>query len=187
MKFLLILAFTIMTQFSQAQQSSPHWSDHLYFEGLYTDLRTTHNTRFRGAAIEIGKEISPLFSLGGGLEYSGCPYHEDNGYNLFNVNFIPVYVNEKLKFMKTGKLIPLLDFSQGIAFASYRKELPNEPASAQQIHESGIYVYAGAGLLWSVSKKFSLIANAGIKSYNVTFNNLDVNPHGLAVKIGVIF
>jgi len=62
MKYRLILVFIIMTQYSKAQQSSNHWSDHLYFEGLYTDLRSTHSTHFRGAAVEIGKEISPLFS-----------------------------------------------------------------------------------------------------------------------------
>jgi hypothetical protein len=187
MKYRLTLAFIVMSQLLQAQQPSLHSSDRFYFEGLYTDLRSTHGTHFRGAAIEVGKAISPLFSLWGGIEYSGCPYHDDNGYDLYNVNFIPVYVNEKLKFLKTGKLIPLLDFSQGIAFASYRQELPNDPASAKQIHESGLYVFAGTGLLWDISKKISLLASAGIKSYNITFNNLDVNPHGLAGKIGVVF
>jgi len=187
MKYRLILVFIIMTQYSKAQQSSNHWSDHLYFEGLYTDLRSTHSTHFRGAAVEIGKEISPLFSLGGGLEYSGCPYHDDNGYDLYNVNFVPVYVNEKLKFIKTGKIIPLLDFSEGIPFTSYRQELINDPASAKQVHESGLYVFAGMGLLWNISKKISLLADTGIKSYNVTFNNLDVNPHGLSGKIGLVF
>ena len=182
-----VIIFIIFHGISHAQQEPAVNSDRLNFEAFYTDMNSTHGTRFRGVGVEVNKPVSSIFSLGIGFEYSGSSYHPDNGYDLFNLNFLPVYINQKLKLSGKHKLTPVLDFSEGLSVNTYRQELPNDPASAQDIHEMGLYLYGGAGLLWKFSKISSLIVDVGVKSYNVTFNNLDVNPRGLSGKIGLIF
>lgn len=151
------------------------------------DLYSTHRDQFRGVSFSVSRSVSPMVTLGLGTEFSGNRFHFDNGFNLYHLRFLPVFADQQLTLRRKGRLYPVLHFSEGMSFARYRKEMPLNPGSNQHIHEKGIYLYAGGGLIRKLSDKLSLIAESGIKGFHNSFNALDVNPHGLTGRVGLIF
>ena len=102
------------------------------------NLHSTHGTNFKGADVVVSYQLSPLFSLGLGTEYSYTGYHFDNGYNLTKLKFIPVFADSKLDLTRNRTIIPFLHLSTGISFANYYKEDVNALGILYRVSESGI-------------------------------------------------
>ena len=159
------------------------------------ELISTHTTYFRGGTLLISYPVSPKFSLGLGAEYSYVGFHFDNGYDLTHFKLMPVFIDSRITFSNGKKFVPFFRLSPGITFDSYikqddKKQPPTPPSSSPlpyQVKDTGLYVYAGAGGTYKINNYFGLIAEAGFKGYHMTFNNLDINPHGLVFGLGLAF
>lgn len=151
------------------------------------NLFSTHFTDFSGGNFYAAYEMTPNFCMGMGLESAASKLHFDNGWKLTGLRFHPVFLNFKLDLFKTGKIIPYLDSSPGISFNKYDKGLPNSPGRTLDISERGLYIYSGAGIYFKVSRYFIPILDAGFKGYHMSFNNLDINPHGFDLKLGILY
>lgn len=151
----------------------------------YQLLHTTHETNFAGVSVTANKLITRNFVLGAGMEYSGAPQHDDNGYYLEHLRFVPVFADEKL-FAGAKRAVSFYGhFSEGITFENYLKKNSITDGTAEHISKRGIYLYGGAGLQCRFFRLFSLYTEAGIKGYHISFNSLDVNPHGINGRVGI--
>ncbi|MBZ5858450.1 hypothetical protein [Flavihumibacter profundi] len=174
----LVLSILLITQNCKAQNLMHYAADGQL-------LHSTHGTNYWGFSLSAERLVSPVTSLGIGAEYSYCSYHEDNGWNLTNLNFFPVYVQERFSLFPKSRLQPYIRLEEGVSFNNYNKELQNANEGIQHVYEAGIYGHMGIGIIWLKVKKTSCYLEAGLKSYNITFDNLDVNPHGFTARIGL--
>lgn len=151
------------------------------------NLNSTHGTNFNGVDFALRYSVSPIFSIGVGAEYSHSGYHFDNGWNLTNLKFVPVYIDSKLDLTKHTIITPFLHLSSGISFADYTKEYFKKLGQFYPVSEKGLFLYSGTGLSFRISKYFATFIELGFKGYHMSFNALDVNPHGLTFRLGLEF
>jgi hypothetical protein len=151
------------------------------------NLSSTHGTNFNGADLIVSYPLSPSFFVGLGTEYSHTGYHFDNGWNLTNLKFIPVFIDSKLNLTKNTILTPFVHLSSGISFASYTMEDISALGKFYPVSEKGLYLYSGIGLSLKSSKYFATFIDLGFKGYHMSLNALDVNPHGLTLRLGLEF
>nr|MBC7612096.1 hypothetical protein [Pseudopedobacter sp.] len=157
---------------------------HVIFE--YQILRSTHSTKFNGVNLIFAKKLSVNKSLGLGIEYSYAPFHGDNGYHLHKLNFIPIYLDFRYQFNQK-RLSPFVILDAGYSFVNYRRELIGFPSSRKRIKEGGIYLQGNFGFSYKMNKDIRPILSLGFKGFHNSFNNLDINPHGLILRAGVQF
>jgi hypothetical protein len=150
----------------------------------YQILHTTHGTEFRGGSLSYNY-IHNLFMIGLGVEFSHSGFHNDNGWKLYNLNFVPVFVDFKLNLIKNNKVVPFLHTSEGISFNSYKKIRDNNVGKFYHVSENGFYVYAGTGISIRLCKYINPIIEVGFKGYHMSFNNLHINPHGFTIRAGI--
>ncbi len=156
------------------------------FSVQYQKLYSTHNDWFTGIGIAQHKNINQRFSVGVGIEYSHAPLHNDNGWVLTNLNFVPVFVDLKYQCQENKQLHPYIHLSQGISIISYfRKD--NSIQTPYKIKEAGYYASGGMGVIIMLNSFISVDVETGIKSFHISGNDLEVNPHGVAGSIGIIF
>lgn len=151
------------------------------------NLSSTHGTTFNGVDFVVSYPVLHSFSVGLGTEYSHTGYHFDNGWNLTNLKFVPVFIDSKLDLTKHTILTPFVHLSSGISFASYTKEDINALGKFYPVSEKGLYLYSGIGLSFRISNYFATFIDLGFKGYHMSFNALDVNPHGLTFRFGLEF
>lgn len=151
------------------------------------DLHSTHSTNFNGAGLVVSYLLSPVFSVGLGTEYSTCAYHFDNGWNLTNLRFLPVFLDAKLDLTKNSILTPFLHLSTGTSFANYTKEDINALGKFRQVSEQGLYLYSGIGISFRLGNYTFTFIDLGFKGYHMSLNAMDVNPHGLTLRLGLEF
>ncbi|SDE14063.1 hypothetical protein [Niabella drilacis] len=151
------------------------------------DLYSTHSNHFAGASASYNRYWGNKWALGVGVEYSGTAYHDDNGWNLYHLNFIPVYVSAYFNIGTYRQWTPYAHLQEGISFAWYDKEFPDHPGTRHRIREKGGYGYGGAGTRYAVSPGSGFFLEAGMKAFHLSFNNLDVNPHGFTSKLGYVY
>lgn len=154
-------------------------------EALY--LRTTHTTKFKGADVIGSYLLTPSLSVGFGVEYSYISFHFDNNYNLTHVNFYPVFLDSRLDVTKNTLFTPFLHLSTGITFAKYIKENIDDLGKFYHVSETGLYLYSGIGVSYKINSYISTFIELGFKGYHMSFHDLDVNPHGLAIRLGLNF
>lgn len=152
---------------------------------MLEDMYSTHGTQFRGISGSLSKRFSTHFSLGAGVEYSHSPLHDDNGWELTKLNFLPVFISEQFHFLPDKKLAPYLRLRQGISFISYNREWQADRGMISHVRENGFYGYAGSGAVYKFSRKWSANVEGGLKAFHISTNNMDINPHGFTVGIGV--
>lgn len=151
------------------------------------DLYSTHGTHFKGVELAESYHLSPRFALGLGAEYSWCGYHFDNGFNLTDLKFLPVYADSKMN-LTTGKTVtPYLHLSAGISFANYKKQDAVAPGPVSQISEQGFYLYSGGGVSFKIAGHLHAYVDTGFKGYHMSLDALDINPHGFTAKLGLEF
>lgn len=153
----------------------------------YEDLYSTHRNHFRGASVGFTRSFHPKWELGIGVEYSYAPSHDDNGFNLSQLNFLPITIHQYYAPFGFGSGKPYLHGSQGWSFVWYKKENAALPGLPKEIREGGIYGFLGLGLPYHFGNRNAIFAEMGLKAFHLSFNNLDVNPHGIAGKLGYRF
>lgn len=151
------------------------------------NLYSTHSTNFKGVGLVVSYLLSPVFAVGLGTEYSTCAYHFDNGWNLTNLRFLPVFLDARYDLKKKSFLTPFLHLSTGASFANYTKENINALGKFYHVSEQGLYLYSGAGISFRLGNYISTFVELGFKGYHMSFNALDVNPHGLTFRFGLEF
>lgn len=158
-----------------------------FVSAQFEDLYSTHDDYFKGASISYDRMVKNNFSLGLGAEYAAAPFHGDNGWNLYSLRFIPIFADELFFINPQKKLKEFFNLREGLTFSSYKKEWQASPGIISSVSERGFYGYAGGGLKYSITKNILLTGEAGMKGFHLSFNSLDVNPHGLTGKIGLTF
>jgi hypothetical protein len=48
-------------------------------------------------------------------------------------------------------------------------------------------MYGGYGFQFRINRELSTLLEIGFKGFHMSFNALDVNPHGLTAKAGLVF
>lgn len=150
------------------------------------NLFTTHYTCFFGGTIIVDYNLSTVLKLGVGLEFAHCKIHDDNGYELHNVNYWPIYLDSKLDVFRATNVTIFAHLSTGISFGSYTKEYPGTLIAPVNISSQGLYLYTGIGYSFKIYHYLQPVMEFGFKGFNLTFNQLDVNPHGLTLRVGFI-
>ena len=74
---------------------------------------------------------------------------------------------------------------EGLSFIGYDKEGQDNPGLVQHVNETGFYGYSGLVAAYNVTKKMNVFLEPGLKSFHISTNNLDVNPHGFNLNAGV--
>ena len=151
----------------------------------YQFLRSTHSTYFKGGNIIIAKNISKRSSLGLGAEYAYCPAHGDNGYFLYNLNLIPVFVDYRYSLLKQSKIKPYLQADLGYSFVKYREVSLSPPYAERYVKEGGIYLKGAIGASYRINKFITPIISLGFKGFHNSLNDLDINPHGIVMSAGL--
>ena len=171
----------------QIGKEKPHIDKKIFATVELQNLNSTHGTNFKGADVVVSYQLSPSFSLGLGPEYSYTGYHFDNGYNLTKLKFLPVFADSKLDLSKGRTITPFLHLSTGISFANYYKEDVNALGTLYHVSESGLYAYSGFGVSCKLGNSISTFIETGFKGFHMSFNALDINPHGLTFRLGLKF
>ena len=172
--------------------------ERLYFSVDIQELITTHYTYFTGTSLTMNYPVSNVFSLGLGAEYSHSNFHDDNGWNITKLNFIPVYIDSKYNLATRGKLTLHAQLSTGITFKNYQKVWSGHPSPSYasrykipptgvyHISEEGWYLYSGIGTSFKINEKLSTYFDIGIKTFHMSWNPWEINPRGLTMKLGII-
>jgi hypothetical protein len=182
MKTLLIITGLLMSKLFLGQQPQKNFIS-VQFEDMYS----THDDYFKGVSISANKMINQRISIGFGTEYAATPFHGDNGWNLYTLRFVPVFADQRFHLNSSKKLTEYFHLEEGLTFAWYKKEWQASPGTIYPVSERGFYGYAGGGLRYRITGKILLTGEAGMKGFHLSFNSLDVNPHGLTGKIGLLF
>lgn len=157
----------------------------LMFTPLFERMRSTHGNYFYTGSFSISKMTNKRFEVGLGLETAFTSKHHDNGFVLYKLKFIPVFGNLKYHFNKVKKFDFYAESSLGLSFNTYHRASDNSPNIKVRIKEKGIFAYFGSGVRYPISKKINLVTGIGIKGYKMSFNALDINPHGLSGMLGL--
>jgi hypothetical protein len=88
--------------------------------------------------------------------------------------------------MKYKMFCPFFNLSEGISFINYKIEYYPGAGKLYNVSEKGEYLFAGFGCYIRINKYFSSVISIGFKGFHMSLNNLDVNPHGLTLRIGCI-
>ncbi len=167
----------------------------------YQNLRSTHVDHFTGFNMMAGYQFTPKFSLGLGVEDVFGLHHDDNGLKLSEIRLVPVFINARYLFGENRFIVPFIELSTGITFLKYYEKV-KVPAGSPDITETdgiynfgppflvqerGLYTYIGSGVCFNISKHFIPFFGLGFKGYNMTSNNLSINPHGISFEIGCKF
>lgn len=151
----------------------------------YNYLYSTHSTKFRGPTILADKDLNKHWAVGIGIGYNTCPYHPDNDYDLKDLKLVPIFASVQYTFSRNKLFDPYAIFKTGVSVMSYNRKEENAKTPFQKIHDTGWYTYLGGGTYVNVSSKFQLYVNVGLIGYKMSFNDLDINPHGVAGNIGL--
>ncbi len=149
------------------------------------NLFSTHMTDFTGESLMTDIRTSPNFWIGFGFENARCRLHYDNGYKLTDLKFQPVFLNFKLNLETFGRITPFLESSQGISFNQFDRIVIHSTRQPREISQRGIYWYTGTGFLIHLTKNIFPVVEAGFKGYHMSFNQLDINPHGFNLRLGL--
>jgi hypothetical protein len=171
-----------------AQSVKPGDSCKITFKVAYQLLYSTHGTVFHGLSAEAIRPITRRLYLGFGAGYSSTPSHPDNDWDLTYLRFLSLYFDNVLKFGKGLKRSgAYLHASEGYSFCRYNKRDPAISPNFFKVREGGFYFYMAPGVSYKITARSAVFLELGYKGFKNSFNNLDVNPHGTNMKIGLSF
>lgn len=148
-------------------------------------LHSTHATNFKGFSLAFNKRFGNIFEGGVGFEYSHCKYHDDNGFNLYNLKLMPIFFTQRFYFLRKNKLETFFHLREGLSFTGYDKKPQDNPGLREHVNETGFYGYAGLGAEYPLTGNLNVFLEPGIKSFHISANNLDINPHGFNLISGL--
>ncbi|GAB3432639.1 hypothetical protein [Niabella aquatica] len=150
------------------------------------DLYSTHGDHFPGATIEISRPLSDRIDVSIATGFAYTPTHPDNGWEINNLLLIPTYLSQYIRLTRQRPVHFFVHLSQGLTILNYNKsDVPGQPF--YHIREGGFYGYAGVGVLINIKNRISGKVEAGLKSYKLSFDDLDINPHGMAMSLGLTY
>lgn len=193
MKSILTLGVTVLAACSfsfsaMAQEEPKKDTEPVYdFSPAFEFLRSTHGNFFNGPSFKATRNFSGGFKPGIGIAYATTTTHFDNGLILYKMKMLPVYANLTYDIPTRSRFEPFVEASVGMTFFNYDQATDADPHTSFHVKEHGLYMYSGFGLRYAVSKRFAPYVAAGFKSYNVTTNDLDINPHGISFQVGLKF
>jgi hypothetical protein len=100
---------------------------------------------------------------------------------------VPVFIDTRLLLRKSGKIVPYTRFSAGISFNTYTNKELETQRDPYTVSERGLYLLTDIGCAFNLHRYFTPIIELGLKGYHMSFNNLDVNPHGIVLTLGLMF
>jgi hypothetical protein len=159
----------------------------IVFQLSYEFMRSSHGNNFTGLSFTVNYSVSRKVYIGLGTEFSYSPLHIDNGWRLSYLKFFPIYLDFKMNLKEYKRVWPFINLSAGISFVTYKKEDYFKPGNPFRVSEKGLYVFSGTGCYIRITQKITSIIVLGFKGFHMSFNNLDVNPHGLTMRIGLMF
>lgn len=159
----------------------------LMFTPLFESMRSTHGNFFYSGSFCVSRMLNSRYEAGLGAETAFTPIHHDNGFVLYKLKFFPLYGNLKYHFNKTGRLDFFTESSLGISFNNYEQATDDAPNIKTRVKEKGVFAYIGGGLRFPISKKINFVTGIGVKGYKMSFNSLDINPHGISAMLGFNF
>lgn len=148
-------------------------------------LKSTHDNYFLGGSIAAVHPFTRTFELGLGAEVSHARYHADNGWQLYNLYFLPLVVVTRFNLIHTVKSTVYLHVAQGNTRSHYQKQDVMASGTPYRVVDYGYYTYAGGGIRWQAFRHALVQAEMGIKLFHLSTNKLAVNPHGLTLRLGV--
>ncbi len=157
------------------------------FTPVFECMRSTHGNFFYSGSFTVSKMVNKRYEAGLGAEAAFTSIHHDNGFVLYKLKFFPLYGNVKYHFYKAGRFDLFTESSLGISFNSYDQASDDAPTIKTRVKEKGVFAYIGGGLRFPISKKINLVTGLGIKGYKMSFNSLDINPHGISAMLGFNF
>ena len=157
------------------------------FRLSYQLLHSTHRTNFTGGSFDIDFAMSNHFLLGLGTQYAATPYHQDNGWVLTKLRFFPLYLNSIYTLCSRCLFQPYIHTEEGISFNHYNKLDTSISPVPFKVSEAGLYLSGNAGMNVTLSKRLKIFSEIGYKGFKHSFNDLDVNPHGVTVCAGLQF
>lgn len=150
----------------------------------YQLLSSTHGDNFTGGSIDFNVSASTHWRVGAGVQYAANHRHFDNGWTLTHLHFLPLYVTTIYTFCPTCRFQPYLHSEEGISFNHYYKTDPAVSNMPYKIAETGLYLSGNAGLNVTTANDGKIFTEMGYKGFKHSLNDLDVNPHGFAVRTG---
>ncbi len=152
----------------------------------YKNLHSTHRDNFMGKDIILTYRVTRSLFLGLGAEYTNSKFHDDNGWRLYNIRFIPIFADAKW-FLPGSKIFaPFLQLSEGISFNHYNR-MDSPYISSYFVSETGDYLYTGVGCVLKLNDYLKPVIGIGFNGFKMSFDSWDVNPHGFAFRIGLLF
>ena len=182
---LLSLSFSMIAAQEVQTEAPDRW--HLQVAPTYNYLYSTHGTKFRGFGINIEAPLSARVQAGLGIERIYCPYHYDNGWNLSDLHLVPLYGMIRYHITEGGRIRPYVKAALGISFMRYNQQKARTTEPTVSIHSSGLYCYGGPGTTVAIKKGIYFFVEMGLVGYKMSFRALDINPHGVTGKTGVLF
>lgn len=186
-----IVGFILTSNWLNAQDTSKKSSfqikERYSITTEFQTLRTTHATYFNGGSLTVGYFISPRVVISAGVEYSYDYFHNDNGWNLYQLKIVPFFIDAKFLMNMNKRITPYFELSQGMSFINYRKEDQLNVFAPYHVSEKGYYVYGGTGASIKIAGNLSFQIGVGFKAFHISSNVLEVNPHGLTFRSGVSY
>ena len=183
-KFLLMCFFFFCLTGAMYAQNKTENKKLLMFSPLFESLKSTHGNLFYSGSFTVSKMLNKRYEAGFGIETAFTQRHHDNGFVLYKLKFIPLFGNVKYHFKKVYRFDIYAESSIGLSFNRYHRATDNSPNIKTRIKEKGVFAYIGTGIRYPISKKISLVTGVGIKGYKMSFNVLDINPHGISGMLG---
>lgn len=184
----LVCALLYHTTFAQNLATTESlWQRGVSYEVGWQEMYSTHDNFFHGFDTGVGFRFSPRFRIGVGVEFSYTHYHKDNGWKLYNLKFLPIYLYEQIDLRKKGNFRPFIRFRQGITPTTYLREDAAHLDNPYRITEAGLYLSGSLGFTQIITKHVGIIGEAGFKGFQMSFYPLEVNPHGANFRLGLIF
>lgn len=184
--YLIFLCFFYLSVTTNAQNKTVA-KQQLMFTPLFESMRSTHGNLFYSGSFTVSKTLNKRFEAGVGIETAFTPIHHDNGFVLYKLKFFPLFGNAKYHFNKAGRFDFFAESSVGLSFNRYHRASDDSPNIKTSVREKGIFVYMGGGLRYPILKRINLVTGIGVKGYKMSFNSLDVNPHGISGMLGLHF
>ena len=183
-----ITSLFIFLFFSLPAQKDSSATRHFFFATTsYQWMHTTHTTIINGGAVDVNYALSPHVALGLGVQYASAPLHNDNDWVLTKLRFVPVYFNNIFSFWPHHRLHPYFHAEEGVSFNSYNKlDLAQSPQPFK-VREAGLYLSGNFGGLYTITKRLGIFAEIGYKGYKHSFDEYDINPHGITLRGGIQF
>ena len=180
----VLIIFLVFFPAALLAQSRSETKQPLFFSPMFETMRSTHGNLFYSGSFSVSKMLNKRYEAGLGFETAFTSRHHDNGFVLYKLKFIPFFGNIKYHFKKAGKFDIYTESSLGLSFNRYHRARDNAPNNKIRIKEKGVFAYVGAAVRYPISKRINLVTGVGIKGYKMSFNSLDINPHGISGLLG---